>query len=121
MINPMFTNMRAVAESWSHTLASVVRSQWMLLDTGLQAAQALLASTSAVVPTGKAAHRRAIETAGYGTEVLINLAVQRMRKGLAPPRQIYEAQYRNRIDWSQFPEWVRPSDPELFEGASHEG
>jgi hypothetical protein len=34
---------------------------------------------------------------------------------------VYEAQNRNRIDWTKMPEWARPADPELFEGAGHEG
>ena len=48
-------------------------------------------------------------------------AAERVRRGLAPPREIYETLYRNRIDWSRFPEWARPSDPELFQGCGHEG
>jgi hypothetical protein len=117
MTNPKLTNLKAVGESWSHTVTSLVRGQWMLLDTSLQAAQTFLASTA----TRPVAHRRTIEAAGYGPEELINLAVQRMRQGLAPPRQIYQAPYRNQIDWLQFPQWVRPIDPEMFEGTSHEG
>ena len=34
---------------------------------------------------------------------------------------IYQMPYRNRIDWSEFPDWARPSDPEMFEGTGHEG
>lgn len=48
-------------------------------------------------------------------------AAQCMRKGLPPPPEIYEVQNRSLIDWAQFPEWARPSDPELFEGCAHEG
>jgi len=44
-----------------------------------------------------------------------------MAAGLAPPPEIYQVPYRNQIDWSKFPEWARPSDPDLFEGCSHEG
>jgi hypothetical protein len=54
-------------------------------------------------------------------EGLQALARERARKGLAPPREIYDVQNRNRIDWSELPDWARPSDPELFEGCSHEG
>jgi hypothetical protein len=49
------------------------------------------------------------------------LAVEQVRKGLAPPREIYSLPYRNRINWAKFPDWVRPVDPEVFEGAGHEG
>jgi hypothetical protein len=54
-------------------------------------------------------------------QALIKLAQQRMRQGLAPPPQIYRIEYRNRIDWSQFPDWARPIDPQLFDGCCHEG
>jgi len=52
---------------------------------------------------------------------LVKLAVERIGKGLAPPREIYQTPYRNQIDWSRFPDWARPTDPEMFEGSSHEG
>ena len=32
---------------------------------------------------------------------------------------VYDAQNRGRIDWSRFPEWAWPTDPEVFTG--HEG
>lgn len=48
-------------------------------------------------------------------------AAERVRQGLAPPKEIYETPYRDRIDWSRFPEWARPNDPEVFEGCGHEG
>jgi hypothetical protein len=52
---------------------------------------------------------------------LESLAFERTRVGLAPPREIYELPYRDRVDWSQFPEWARPVDPELFQDCGHEG
>jgi hypothetical protein len=53
-------------------------------------------------------------------QALEESALKRAKQGLPPPRQVYDAENRNRIDWSRFPAWVRPSDPELFEGG-HEG
>ncbi len=43
-------------------------------------------------------------------------AVERLRQGLAPPREIYQLPHRNRLDWSALPDWARRCDPELFEG-----
>jgi hypothetical protein len=54
-------------------------------------------------------------------ETLKRLAAERIRQGFAPPREIYQVQYRRAIDWTTFPEWARPSDPEMFEGSCHEG
>jgi hypothetical protein len=48
-------------------------------------------------------------------------ATELANKGLPPPKEIYEVQNRSRIDWSKFPEWARPVDPEVFEGCAHEG
>jgi hypothetical protein len=48
-------------------------------------------------------------------------ARQRMRQGLAPPREIYDIRNRDRVDWSTLPEWAMPPDPDLFEGCAHEG
>jgi hypothetical protein len=52
-------------------------------------------------------------------DALVELAMERIEKGLAPPQEIYRVQIRRRIDWSQFPEWARPVDPEMFD--CHEG
>jgi hypothetical protein len=52
---------------------------------------------------------------------LEGLAAERLERGLAPPKEIYDAPYRDLIDWSRFPDWARPSDPELFQGCVHEG
>jgi hypothetical protein len=54
-------------------------------------------------------------------EDLIKVAKERLSKGLAPPREIYDVQNRDRIDWGNVPDWARSIDPELFEGCAHEG
>jgi hypothetical protein len=45
----------------------------------------------------------------------------RTRRGLAPPREIYDVRDRDRVAQSTLPEGARPSDPDLFEGCAHEG
>ena len=52
---------------------------------------------------------------------LVNLAVKKMRQGLAPPPEIYRVENRGKIDWLKFPEWARPVDPQIFDGCCHEG
>jgi hypothetical protein len=54
-------------------------------------------------------------------EELIALAEELVAKGFSPPPQIYRVEYRRRIDWSKFPVWARPLDPDIFEGCCHEG
>jgi hypothetical protein len=52
---------------------------------------------------------------------LVTIATDRVNRGLAPPAEIYQVRNRARINWSDFPEWARPVDPEAFEGCCHEG
>lgn len=120
MIGYNFPDMRALQQSWSRTMTSMVWGQWFMLDTGLQAAQTVLASAATVPPAGATRSRGGAEAASRPQE-LVKLAVERIGKGLAPPREIYQTPYRNQIDWSRFPDWARPTDPEMFEGSSHEG
>jgi hypothetical protein len=108
MSEPMSATLKVFGQSWSRTVTSLVWGQWLLLDTGLRAAETVLGSASA-------------GPRGGVPENLIERAKERMRKGLAPPREIYQAPYRDRIDWGQFPGWARPIDPELFGESPHEG
>lgn len=50
---------------------------------------------------------------------LTRRAMENVRKGLAPPADIYCVQNRNKVDWASLPQWARPADPELF--LCHEG
>lgn len=52
---------------------------------------------------------------------LIEATRKQLDNGFAPPAEAYLVQNRHKIDWSQFPEWARPSDPEMFDGCGHEG
>lgn len=54
-------------------------------------------------------------------EELAQVAALRMQQGFAPPAEIYQVHYRSRINWSDFPDWARPLDPEAFDGCCHEG
>jgi hypothetical protein len=128
-MNPeFFPNLTIVQQYWTRTLARAVWGPWILFDSGLKAAQTVLNASSAPAETvqkPEAAYApdviHAPEAGKTATQELLGIAVKRMNKGLAPPREIYQTPHRNQIDWSQFPEWARPSDPELFEGSAHEG
>jgi hypothetical protein len=110
-------NLQMFRQNWVRSITSMLWGQWMVVDTGLQAARTVFgAATPASAPVPP--QEKPAET---GADKLMQTAAERMRKGLAPPREIYQAPYRDRIDWSQFSEWARPCDPELFEGAGHEG
>jgi hypothetical protein len=52
---------------------------------------------------------------------LKELAIQRVRHGLALPREVYALPFRNRLDWFQFPPWAWPTDPEVYQDCGHEG
>jgi len=54
-------------------------------------------------------------------EGLLDTALDRVRKGFAPPAEIYRAEFRHRVDWSKFPLWARSPDPDVYTGCCHEG
>jgi hypothetical protein len=100
-----------LSESWSRAVTSMVWGHWLMLDAGFRATQTMLATAVPVagnIPVGEPA-------------ALAALALERVKRGLAPPREVYLAPLRNRINWADFPDWARPSDPELYEGCAHEG
>jgi hypothetical protein len=113
MADPMRSNLALLRQYWSGTLSGLVWGQWVLMDTGLRATQTVLQAASAFPASSP--------ERPDPTEKLIHRARERMRLGLAPPREIYQAPYRDRIDWGEFPDWARPSDPDAFGGNPHEG
>lgn len=62
-----------------------------------------------------------IPTDWKSPEELAEVAAVRMRQGFAPPAEVYRVPYRSLINWSDFPDWAQPIDPEAFEGCCHEG
>ena len=103
-----FPQFGGVSEWWSRAITNMMWQQWKLLDAQYGAGINLLEAVSGQPKLSE-------------LETLEQHALERTRKGLRPPREIYNVQNRNRIDWSRFPDWARPIDPEVFEGSSHEG
>jgi hypothetical protein len=110
MSDAMLPHYRSVCESWSRAVTSMMWNQWKLLDAHYAASIELLDAVR---------DRPAATDAKLAS--LEHEAAERVRKGLPPPREVYEVQNRDRIDWSRFPDWARPIDPEVFEGCGHEG
>jgi hypothetical protein len=54
-------------------------------------------------------------------KALMEIALDRVRRGFAPPAEIYRVEYRQQVDWSQFPSWARSPDPDVYTGCCHEG
>jgi hypothetical protein len=113
-----------VYSHWLRVMSSAFRGQWRLLDAQYQAGLDFL-KTFAEAREIKAGARQeskappAAVSAEFGD--LEARALERVRKGFPPPREVYLAQNRNRIDWSRFPEWAWPTDPEAFTETAHEG
>jgi hypothetical protein len=108
-------DLQSRCEWWAQAVVIIARGQWQLFETpwraGLQVLQAISGAGEGPDPEpGKAAEPKSLE----------RQAEERVRKGLAPPREVYDVRNRDRVDWLSFPDWARPSDPDLFEGA-HEG
>jgi hypothetical protein len=125
MTDPTFTKVRDVNRYWSQVVTSLVWGQWQVLDAGLRATSKILEAASQA-PADEAVQsggtpEPAAPSLASAVEELVQVAGKRVAQGLAPPREIYKAQYRKQIDWSKFPEWAQPSDPEVYEGCAHEG
>src|SRR5262245_8468502 len=110
MNGPMFPNIRRLHRRWARAVLNLAWSQWTFMSAGLRMANRMMEPATAAAPTTSSE-----------VEDLTRLAEERTAKGLAPPREIYQAPYRSQIDWSRFPEWAWPTDPEAFEGCCHEG
>jgi hypothetical protein len=109
------------AYDWSHMVKNLLGCQWQILDAQYQISMEIMESVMNS-PPGLSVEQE--EARAKGAEKLANLeqlAADRLRKGLPPPREIYELPYRDRINWANYPAWARPTDPELFEDCSHEG
>jgi hypothetical protein len=123
MNDPQPTKPQTVYEYWSQTVMDVLAWQMEFVETQRQVGHMLV---EAALQPARASAPVAGPSAGKPSiadelQRLEALAIERVRKGLALPRDLYSVPYRNRVDWSRFPEWARPIDPELFEDSGHEG
>jgi len=116
MNDTMITDSRDLYSPWLQMMSSVVWGQWRVLDAQYQVGLDLLRTITAA----KEIEPKAGQAPG-GLSDLESRALERVRKGFPPPPEVYEAQNRSRIDWSRFPEWAWPTDPDLFTGTHHEG
>src|SRR5262245_2500489 len=107
----------AACGCWSQVVASIVEQQLRLLNAQCQVCLDIAGELFRIPD----ALRLPSQAQREKLEQLEEQAAERIRRGLAPPREIYELPYRDRINWSAFPEWARPSDPELFRDCPHEG
>ncbi len=122
MNDTIIPNSRESYSPWLEMMSNVVWGQWRLLDAQYQASLDLLKTLARPKESQAGPAPPATEViASGGLSDLEGRALERVRKGFPPPPEVYLAQNRNRIDWSRFPEWAWPMDPELFTGTSHEG
>jgi hypothetical protein len=119
MTSAMTTPLQNLYHDWAKAAATLLWCHWKLLDARYEVAARWFDTLRE--PTTSPDDADARRTESPTSEAIARRAAECMRKGLPPPSEIYEVQNRGRLDWSQFPEWARPSDPELFEGCSHEG
>jgi hypothetical protein len=125
MNDGMFAEYWELYQGWSRTLTSIAYGPWRLLASQCEAGFGALDTLLAALRGERAGPARTGEAvlpgAPAGAESLEQRALERVRQGLSPPREIYAAPHRDRIDWARFPDWARPIDPEVFEGSGHEG
>ena len=108
-------------QEWSLVVTGLLEYQWKVWGApyhlGMEFVGSLLSSS--MEQRADESPLTAPETAELTS--LQQFAAERVRQGFPPPREIYALPYRDRINWSDFPAWARPTDPELFQDCSHEG
>jgi|SRR6516165_8868906 hypothetical protein len=107
---------------WSQWAACLLGYQRTLFETH-RLISAHMLGTLQSTPASPSSDSRA-ELAQERNETFRSLedhAAERAQRGFAPPREIYDSPCRDFVDWTRFPTWARPSDPELFDGCVHEG
>jgi hypothetical protein len=120
MIEDMIASIHCVNRSLSRVTTGLLRGQWAWVDAGFRTADKLLGAAAEPLAPAGVATRPAAEGPGE-LDALVRRALDRVRKGLPPPRELYDVKYREQIDWLRFPAWARPSDPEVYTGCGHEG
>ena len=111
-------------DSWWRMVTNLIGCQWNFLAGHQEASLKLMEGMLAILPSKEANFEQRHEAKSQTVDEFRQIhhrATERVRQGLARPKEVYEVPYRDWIDWTQFPEWARPSDPELFQGCSHEG
>src|SRR5262249_51208257 len=125
MNDALMPNAQGLVSPWLAMMSNVVWGQWRLLDAQYQAGLDFLKTLEGAPLTRPSPPSAGGEGRVRGAQERVpdleSQALERVRKGFPPPPEVYLAENRNRIDWSRFPEWAWPMDPELFTGTSHEG
>ena len=109
---------------WGQTLSALFRCYGVVLDAQLAIAQQTLQATADAVGAGTAVAASGEEThskAGDSVAAIAEAVERRVGAGLSPPPEAHLVPYRNKIDWSRYPDWARPADPDMFDGSGHEG
>ena len=111
-------------QGWSHIVTNVLAFPWTIWDVQYQINMTIVDSVFGPSTDPGIRSEEPSKAEPKLVEVLPNLeqlTAERLRRGLPPPREVYAVPFRDRVNWSEFPAWARPTDPEMFEGCSHEG
>lgn len=117
MYYPLFSTWLSGYECLTQTLAGILRKQCQWLHEQHQLRMKMWTAMKPLAPTSESVAVPRAENDG----ALQAKVRERLGKGLAPPREIYDVQNRGHIDWTRIPDWAQPADPDAFEGCGHEG
>ena len=109
---------------WSGTLANVVRSQWELVDAyyqvGIRVLKAVRGASPVQEPECKAMKEAVMPRTTEGRRSWSTSAWSACGRVWPRRGRFMTSSIGVELDWSLLPDWARPTDPELYEGA-HEG
>jgi hypothetical protein len=115
---------RTVYQHWLEAVAGVVTQEIELFETHCQGSLKIMEAALRCPEGGPAGPDKPADAGAPPMDEFQKLeavALERAQKGFAPPKEIYGLPYRSRVAWDKFPDWARPIDPDVFEGAGHEG
>jgi hypothetical protein len=112
---------RDIRQRWSQSMREMLAWGLKLFETQYQAGLAIVETALRLPKRSRTSELGGPASTSDKFQALESLALARARKGLALPKEIYRVPYRDRIDWSKYPDWARPIDPELFQETGHEG
>jgi len=126
MTAPPESNIQTFYKHWLNAATTLLVSQWKLFEAQYETGLKIVESALGAPTRYRGVKKTVPPPAPQGdpreeARRLEQLAAERVSQGLAPPKEIYKAPYRDQINWAKFPEWAKPTDPEMFEGSGHEG
>jgi hypothetical protein len=117
MMNLMLDNDLGKGPSESPAVGAAMWNPWLWMMATYRCSIEMIEAWAAAA---EAPNSHADKEQQKEPDILGRRALDRLKNGFAPPREIYDVRNRRQVDWTDVPLWAWPIDPEVFE-VGHEG